>query len=127
MAYLPTANTITAILTRRGRQIYADNSVNFKISQYAFSDDEVDYSLQQSAIDDPNTDITNLPILEACSNGDKAPIRFNLENWLPGTLQVSWIDVETGSGDVFRDGQQSLRPYRNSVDVFLDVETWSNV
>jgi hypothetical protein len=46
MGYLdPSALTIDAILTRKGREALAKNDGSFRITQFALADDEIDYTL----------------------------------------------------------------------------------
>jgi len=46
MGYLdPSALTIDAILTRKGREALAKNDGSFRITQFALTDDEIDYTL----------------------------------------------------------------------------------
>ena len=46
MGYLDkTTITVDAILTKKGRELLAKGSEQFKITQFALSDDEVDYGL----------------------------------------------------------------------------------
>lgn len=70
MGYLNnTVVTVDAIITKKGRQLIAENPEAFKVTQFALADDEIDYSLWN-----PNHPsgslfygeaIENLPVLEA--------------------------------------------------------------
>ena len=37
--------TVDAILTKKGRQLLAQNDGSFRITQFALADDEIDYTL----------------------------------------------------------------------------------
>ena len=61
--------TVDAILTKKGRQLLAQNDGTFRITQFALADDEIDYTLYN-----PNNNsgsafygeaIDNMPLLEA--------------------------------------------------------------
>jgi hypothetical protein len=61
--------TVDAILTKKGRQLLAQNDGSFRITQFALADDEIDYTLYN-----PNNPsgsafygeaIANMPLLEA--------------------------------------------------------------
>ena len=61
--------TVDAILTKKGRQLLAQNDGSFRITQFALADDEIDYTLYNPS----NTSgsafygeaIANMPLLEA--------------------------------------------------------------
>jgi hypothetical protein len=75
MGYLDNSSiTVDAVLTKRGRELLAQNDGSFKITQFALADDEVDYSLFNE--DHPNGSqyageaIENMPVLEAFPDGN---------------------------------------------------------
>jgi hypothetical protein len=77
MGYLDNSSiTVDAILTKKGRELLAQGSNQFRITQFALGDDEVDYSLWNP--DHPlGTDyygviIENLPIVEAIPDETQA-------------------------------------------------------
>ena len=79
MGYLDNSSiTVDAVLTKRGRELLAQNDGSFKITQFALADDEVDYSLFNE--DHPNGSqyageaIENMPVLEAFPDGNNIMI-----------------------------------------------------
>jgi hypothetical protein len=77
MGYLDNSSiTVDAILTKKGRELLAQGSNQFRITQFALGDDEIDYSLWNP--DHPlGTDyygviIENLPIVEAIPDETQA-------------------------------------------------------
>jgi hypothetical protein len=70
MGYLdPSALTIDAILTRKGREALAKNDGSFRITQFALADDEIDYTLYNPSHPSGSAfygeAIENMPLLEA--------------------------------------------------------------
>lgn len=70
MGYLDNSSiTVDAILTKRGRELLAQNDGSFNITQFALGDDEIDYTLFNE--NHPNGSqfsgeaIENMPLLEA--------------------------------------------------------------
>jgi hypothetical protein len=123
--YLTTTGTCIATLTRFGRQVAAENSVNFKITQYRLSDDEIDYSLFDATPNSAQTDILNTPILEACTIGGLASQKYFLESFPKETQQVAYLD--TNIEFPFIDGEQNKRTQPNKiVNVILDVNSYSS-
>ena len=120
--YLTTTGTITAILTRLGRSLLADNSAGFKITGYKFSDDEIDYSLfDGSSPDASNTNILNLPILEACTTEGIAPQRFELETLPSDTLNIAKLDTDLLTP--FVDGDASYRQFPDTINYTINWDT----
>jgi hypothetical protein len=66
--------TVDAILTKRGRELLAQNNGSFRITQFALGDDEIDYSLWNES--HPNGSqyageaIENMTLLEAFPDGN---------------------------------------------------------
>jgi hypothetical protein len=70
MGYLdPSALTIDAILTRKGREALAKNDGSFRITQFALADDEIDYTLYNPSHPSGSAfygeAIESMPLLEA--------------------------------------------------------------
>jgi len=122
--YLTTTGTCVAILTRLGRQVAAENSVNFKITQYRLSDDEIDYSLFDGTANADQHDILNTPILEACTLGGLASQKYYLESFTKETNQVAYIDTDINYP--FVDGQQNNRSKRDRITVLVDTNSISS-
>jgi hypothetical protein len=123
--YITTTGTVVAQLTRLGRQLLADNSANFRITQYKFSDDGIDYSLfDGSAVDAPNTNILNTPVLEANTVGGVPSQRYSLFTEATNFTQVSWIDVDADKP--FVDGQQEQRSRRNRAGIAVNTDRYTS-
>lgn len=76
MAYLDNSTiTVDAILTKKGRELFAKSSSDFKITKFAVSDDEIDYRLYDKTHPSGSAyyadAIENLPILEALPDETK--------------------------------------------------------
>ena len=60
--------TVDAILTKKGRQLLAQNDGSFRITQFALADDEIDYTLYNPANPQGSAyygeALDNLPLLE---------------------------------------------------------------
>lgn len=92
MGFLDSSSSIvTAILTRRGRELLAKNDGSFRIVKFAFGDDEINYQLYNSATEN-DTDILNLPVLEPSSN-ELTALRYRLITAPQGTIQVAYLTV----------------------------------
>jgi hypothetical protein len=101
MGYLDNSTvTVDAILTLKGRQLLAQGSDAFKITQFALGDDEIDYSLWNT--DHPlGTDyygiiIENMPIVEASPDETQA-LRSKLITLPPTTQYIPVINVGVSS------------------------------
>ena len=88
--------TVDAILTRKGRQLLAQNDGSFRITQFALSDDEIDYTLYN-----PNHPsgsayygqaIENMPLLEAFSD-ETQDMKYLLTTLPRGTAKMPIIDI----------------------------------
>jgi hypothetical protein len=92
MGFLDSSSSIvTAILTRKGRELLANNDGSFKITKFAFGDDEINYQMYNAATDD-DTDILNLPVLEPSSN-ELTALRYRLVTAPQGAIQVAYLVV----------------------------------
>ena len=90
MGFLDSSSSVvTAILTRKGRELLAKNDGSFRITKFAFGDDEINYQLYNSATD-YDGDILNLPILEPSSNEITA-LRYRLVTAPIGAIQVAYL------------------------------------
>jgi hypothetical protein len=88
--------TVDAILTRKGRQLLAQNDGSFRITQFALSDDEIDYTLYN-----PNHPsgsayygqaIENMPLLEAFSD-ETQDMKYLLTTLPRGTAKMPVVDI----------------------------------
>jgi len=96
MGFLDSSSSIvTAILTRKGRELIAKNTGEFRITKFAFGDDEINYQLWDATTED-DTDILNLPVLEPSSN-ELTALRFRLVTMPEGSIKVAYITVAPSS------------------------------
>jgi hypothetical protein len=116
-----TTSNVTAILSRDGKQILADNSSLFKITGFKFSDDEINYSLYDgSSQDAANTDILNLPILEPSSNGNGgAAVRYELLSLNFGVLNLA--EIITNLPDIISFNTNTLDFFIKTLRAFDSV------
>jgi hypothetical protein len=92
MGFLDSSSSIvTAILTRKGRELIAKNDGSFRIVKFAFGDDEINYQLYNIATQN-DTDILNLPVLEPSSNENTA-LRYRLVTMPAGSIQIAYLLV----------------------------------
>lgn len=97
MAYLDnTTITIDAILTKKGRELFAKSSSDFKITKFALADDEIDYRLYDkshpSGSNYYSAAIQAMPLIEALPDGSKM-LRYKLITLLKDTATVPIISV----------------------------------
>ena len=88
--------TVDAILTKKGRQLLAQNDGSFRITQFALADDEIDYTLYN-----PNNTqgsayygeaIDNMPLLEAFADENQI-MKYKLATLPRGTAVLPVIDL----------------------------------
>ena len=88
--------TVDAILTKKGRQLLAQNDGTFRITQFALADDEIDYTLYN-----PNNNsgsafygqaIDNMPLLEAFAD-DSQTMKYKLTTLPRGTAVLPVLDL----------------------------------
>ena len=88
--------TVDAILTRKGRELLAQNSGNFRITQFALADDEIDYTLYNP--DHPSGStfygeaIENMPLLEAFPLENQI-MKYKLATLPRGTAKLPVLDL----------------------------------
>ena len=101
MAFLDSSTAvIDAILTRKGRELLAQNDGSFQITKFAFGDDEINYQLYDATkATDQDADILNLPVLEPISNENIA-LLYRLITLPKGTLKIANLQVSPTSGTV---------------------------
>lgn len=103
MAYLDNNTiTVTATLTKKGRELLAKNG-NLKITSYALADDEIDYNLYQanhplgSAYYD--LAIRNTPVMEPVSDESQL-LKYKLVTLPEGVTAIPVISVAQTSIDI---------------------------
>ena len=88
--------TVDAILTKKGRELLAQNDGSFRITQFALSDDEIDYTLYN-----PNNPsgsayygeaIANMPLLEAFPD-DSQIMKYKIATLPRGTAVLPVLDL----------------------------------
>jgi len=88
--------TVDAILTKKGRQLLAQNDGSFRITQFALADDEIDYTLYN-----PNNPsgsayygqaIENMPLLEAFPDESQI-MKYKLATLPRGTAVLPVISL----------------------------------
>ena len=101
MAFLDSSTAvIDAILTRKGRELLAQNDGSFQITKFAFGDDEINYQLYDATKStDQDADILNLPVLEPISNEDVA-LLYRLITLPTGSLKIANLSISPVSGTV---------------------------
>ena len=121
MGYLDnTSITVDAILTKRGRELLAQNNGSFQITQFALGDDEIDYTLFNP--NHPNGTqyaaeaIENMPIIEAIPNGAHC-MNSKLITLTRGANSIPFIThsyPDTGI-DINRGGNATVSPSTNNL------------
>jgi len=88
--------TVDAILTKKGRQLLAQNDGSFRITQFSLADDEIDYTLYN-----PNNTsgsafygeaIENMPLLEAFPD-ESQTMKYKLATLPRGTAVLPVLDL----------------------------------
>tara|TARA_R110000772_G_scaffold92889_1_gene189948 strand:- start:1936 stop:2598 length:663 start_codon:yes stop_codon:yes gene_type:complete len=92
--------TVDAILTKKGRELLAQNDGSFRITQFALADDEIDYTLYN-----PNNPqgtsfygeaIANMPLLEAFPD-ESQTMKYKLATLPRGTAVLPVLDLGRSS------------------------------
>jgi len=110
--YLSNTGTVDVVaqLTRKGRQILAENSAAFNITQFRFSDDEINYVFfDGSTIDALNTELSNWPVLEGCTNGEYgAGQRYSIFTANNNLVNLAELDTDIGYNRVAMNDRNAL-------------------
>jgi hypothetical protein len=105
--------TVDAILTKKGRQLLAQNDGSFRITQFALADDEIDYTLYN-----PNNNsgsafygeaIDNMPLLEAFAD-DSQTMKYKLATLPRGTAVLPVLDLGFAAITLKQGASLSLTP-----------------
>ena len=105
--------TVDAILTKKGRQLLAQNDGSFRITQFALADDEIDYTLYN-----PNNNsgsafygqaIDNMPLLEAFSD-DSQIMKYKLATLPRGTAVLPVLDLGYSSISLKQGASLAITP-----------------
>jgi hypothetical protein len=97
MSYLSSTSVVVdAILTKKGRELLAQNNGTFRITQFSLADDEIDYTLYN-----PNHPsgsafygeaIEAMPIIQAYPN-DQEIMKYKLITLPRGTAKIPVLDL----------------------------------
>jgi len=88
--------TVDAILTKKGRELLAQNDGSFRITQFALADDEIDYTLYNPT--NPlgsayyGEAIDNMPLLEAFADESQI-MKYKLATLPRGTAVLPVLDL----------------------------------
>ena len=105
--------TVDAILTKKGRQLLAQNDGSFRITQFALADDEIDYTLYN-----PNNPsgsafygeaLDNLPLLEAFADESQI-MKYKLATLPRGTAVLPVIDLGYAAITLKQGASLSITP-----------------
>ena len=88
--------TVDAILTKKGRELLAQNDGSFRITQFALADDEIDYTLYNPTNPQGSAyygeAIDNLPLLEAFADESQI-MKYKLATLPRGTAVLPVLDL----------------------------------
>ena len=105
--------TVDVILTKKGRELLAQNDGSFRITQFALADDEIDYTLYN-----PNNPsgsafygqaLDNLPLLEAFAD-DSQIMKYKLATLPRGTAVLPVLDLGFAAITLKQGASLSLTP-----------------
>jgi len=105
--------TVDAILTKKGRQLLAQNDGSFRITQFALADDEIDYTLynpnNQSGSAFYGQAINNMPLLEAFAD-DSQIMKYKLATLPRGTAVLPVLDLGYSSISLKQGASLAISP-----------------
>lgn len=88
--------TVDAILTKKGRQLLAQNDGSFRITQFALADDEIDYTLYNPTHPSGSAyygqALQNMPLLEAFPDETQI-MKYKLTTLPRGTSKMPILDL----------------------------------
>jgi len=120
MGFLDSSSSIvTAILTRKGRELLANNDGSFRITKFSFGDDEINYQLFNAATD-YDGDILQLPVLEPSSN-ELTALRYRLVTAPQGAIQVAYL-VANPSQAVLQNASVVNPRFPNNVIITISTQ-----
>tara|TARA_B100000575_G_C23124308_1_gene651146 strand:- start:1234 stop:1899 length:666 start_codon:yes stop_codon:yes gene_type:complete len=105
--------TVDAILTKKGRELLAQNDGSFRITQFALADDEIDYTLYN-----PNNAsgsafygeaIENMPLFEAFPDQNQI-MKYKLATLPRGTAVLPVLDLGFPSVSLAQGANLSITP-----------------
>ena len=105
--------TVDAILTKKGRELLAQNDGSFRITQFAVADDEIDYTLYNSTNPQGSAfygeAIDNLPLLEAFADENQI-MKYKLATLPRGTAVLPVIDLGYSSISLRQGASLAITP-----------------
>ena len=117
--------TVDAILTKKGRELLAQNDGSFRITQFALADDEIDYTLYNPL--NPlgsayyGEAIDNMPLLEAFADENQI-MKYKLATLPRGTAVLPVINLGLNSIPLPQGASTTIRPqtlnYLGNVSAF---------
>jgi hypothetical protein len=105
--------TVDAILTKKGRQLLAQNDGSFRITQFALADDEIDYTLYNSK--NPSGSayygeaIANMPLLEAFPDENQI-MKYKIATLPRGTAVLPVLSLGRNSIPLQQGASVSIQP-----------------
>jgi hypothetical protein len=105
--------TVDAILTKKGRQLLAQNDGTFRITQFALADDEIDYTLynplNQSGSVFYGQAIDNMPLLEAFAD-ESQTMKYKLATLPRGTAVLPVLDLGFSTISLVQGASLAITP-----------------
>ena len=105
--------TVDAILTRKGRQLLAQNDGSFRITQFALADDEIDYTLYNPTHPSGSAyygqALENMPLLEAFPDETQI-MKYKLTTLPRGTAKMPILDVGYSSITIKQGANLAITP-----------------
>ena len=105
--------TVDAILTKKGRQLLAQNDGSFRITQFALADDEIDYTLYNP--ENPSGSayygeaIENMPLLEAFPDESQI-MKYKIATLPRGTAVLPVLDAGFSAINLQQGVSIAVRP-----------------
>ena len=105
--------TVDAILTKKGRQLLAQNDGSFRITQFALADDEIDYTLYNP--ENPSGSayygeaIENMPLLEAFPD-ESQMMKYKIATLPRGTAVLPVLDAGFSAINLQQGVSIAVRP-----------------
>lgn len=114
MGYLNNTSVILdAILTKKGRQLLAQNDGSFRITQFALSDDEIDYTLYNPSHPSGSAyygeAIEAMPVIEAFPD-DQQIMKYKLITLPRGTAKLPVLDIGYDNIRIRQGASLSITP-----------------
>ena len=105
--------TVDAILTKKGRQLLAQNDGSFRITQFALADDEIDYTLYNPTHPSGSAyygqALENMPLLEAFPDETQI-MKYKLTTLPRGTARMPILDVGYNSIVIKQGASLAITP-----------------